>query len=523
MKVEVCRKGHAQCFYVPAGRTSAGARCPVCGEPTLADCPSCGAPIGRRVGCEFVAYVWKQDLRLPQHCTACGRALPWAAGEDRAAGARGAIRAGIRRHLEFRAAYAARAVSGFTAGLAGAACALAGRVSGPAACMEPDGDGGYRITVASSVVRAAMGTTESGWVCDCPCFEGDAARCGHVWTAVLLGRARPLACRLGLPCEVRGPVEKRAETAATIERAVGDAVLDPAKFEDAALARIKSAWEGYLEWERFSNRDMDLSVGMTEADPGRAMHHAQQAVEKQIKALRLYGAAFNDKFSPRRLQHDIFVGKGDGEFRALLNKFGHELKELTMGIRDKSSRSRLMAYMGDSPSLVAYGVDIDEASAPMQMENLTLERHYAYLQASLAPRQYQPRELGCPTREYVSTVHQDRLDYRGGAERLAAQWDVDTTNMLGEFMSGAWKWRYYALYVHEGARYPSEFDPTYAQNADTVKKWVFEAGYMTCCLQDEARAYYAAHTYEEGDYLSRRMGTVRDVSWYEKQLSPDRR
>jgi len=289
--------------------------------------------------------------------------------------------------------------------------------------MEANGDGGYRITVASSGVRASMELVESGWICDCPDFGGDAARCGHVWTAVILGRARPLARRLGLSGEIRGHVEKKTATAAAVERAVGGAISDPARFEEAARARIDSAWAQCLEWE--------------------------------------------------------------------------------------------------TPSLVAYGIDIDEASAPLEMENLTLERHYEYLRGSLSPMSYRPGELRCPTREYVSVAQWGRLDYRGGAERFALQWDVDATKILNEFASGAWKWRYYALCVHEDARYPSGFDPVYRQNADIVKKWVFEAGYMTAHLQNQVRAYYAIHTYTEGDHLSRRMGTVRDLSWYKSQLWPD--
>lgn len=521
MKVEVCQKGHVQCFYVPARRASRGARCPACGLPTLSDCPGCGSPIGRRVGCEFVAYVWERDLRVPRHCRACGRAYPWAVKGNRAAGARGAIRTGIHRHLVFKAARAARLSSSLAAGLAGAVCVLAGRASRTVADMEADGHGGYRIAVKPSKFWGHMKNVESGWICDCPDFEGGEARCAHVWAVVLLGRVRPLARRLGLPCEIRGPTEKKTETVIAIERAAGDAAASPAGLEEAALARINSAWKGYLEWERSSNIDMDLSIGMAEDELGRAMHHAQQATEKQIKALLLYCAAFDDGFSPRELHHDIFVGRLDREFRGLLNKHRTELKELTMGVKNDRSKSKILGYMGDTPSLVAHGIDIDEGSAPMQMENFTLEGHYKYLQASLAPMQYQPHELRCPTRECVSTAQYDRLDYSGGTERLARQWDIDTTKILNEFMSGAWKWRYYALYVHEDARYPSEFDPVYRKNEDIVKKWVFEAGFMTAHLQNQVRAYYAIHTYREGDYLNRRMGTVRDVSWYERQLLPD--
>jgi len=387
--------------------------------------------------------------------------------------------------------------------------------------MEANGDGGYRITVASSGVRASMELVESGWICDCPDFGGDAARCGHVWTAVILGRARPLARRLGLSGEIRGHVEKKTATAAAVERAVGGAISDPARFEEAARARIDSAWAQCLEWERSSNMDIRLAADMAEGDPGQAMYHAQQAMEKQIKALRLYCAAFDDGFSLRKLGHKIFVLEHDREFAGLLDRHRLELKEMTMGVHHARSKSKLLGYMGDTPSLVAYGIDIDEASAPLEMENLTLERHYEYLRGSLSPMSYRPGELRCPTREYVSVAQWGRLDYRGGAERFALQWDVDATKILNEFASGAWKWRYYALCVHEDARYPSGFDPVYRQNADIVKKWVFEAGYMTAHLQNQVRAYYAIHTYTEGDHLSRRMGTVRDLSWYKSQLWPD--
>lgn len=520
MKVELCRKGHVQCFYVPVAKVRRG-KCPACASPTMADCSSCGVPIGRRVGCQFVSYVWEQDLRVPRRCAGCARAFPWATGKDRPAEALGDARAWARRHLAFKAAHAARTASGFAAGLASAACVLAGRASGPAASMEANGDGGYRITVASSGVRASMELVESGWICDCPDFGGDAARCGHVWTAVILGRARPLARRLGLSGEIRGHVEKKTATAAAVERAVGGAISDPARFEEAARARIDSAWAQCLEWERSSNMDIRLAADMAEGDPGQAMYHAQQAMEKQIKALRLYCAAFDDGFSLRKLGHKIFVLEHDREFAGLLDRHRLELKEMTMGVHHARSKSKLLGYMGDTPSLVAYGIDIDEASAPLEMENLTLERHYEYLRGSLSPMSYRPGELRCPTREYVSVAQWGRLDYRGGAERFALQWDVDATKILNEFASGAWKWRYYALCVHEDARYPSGFDPVYRQNADIVKKWVFEAGYMTAHLQNQVRAYYAIHTYTEGDHLSRRMGTVRDLSWYKSQLWPD--
>jgi len=519
MKVEVCEKGHVQCFYVPA-RKRRGGRCPACASATMADCPACGAPIGRRVGCEIVAFVWRQDLRVPRHCARCGRDLPWEARRGRG-GALAEARAWARRHLVFRATRAALAASGLMAGLASATCALAGRAHGPATDMEAAGDGSYRITVRTSRVRASMELVGSGWICDCPGFEGGAARCGHVWTAVLLGMARPLACRLGLPREIRGPAGKKTGTAAAMEQALGDAVLDPARFEEAALARINSAWEAYLEWERFANRDMELSVGMAEDDPGRAMHHAQQAMEKQIKALMVYCAAFDGKFSTRKLRHDIFMDEHDKDFKTLLNNFGLELKELTMGIRNERSKSRIMGYIGTTPSLVAYGIDIDEESAPLEMEKLTLERHYRYLQASLSPPRHRPHELECPTREYVSCSEQARLDYGRGVETVARQWDIDSVKIMNEFASGAWKWRHYALYVHEDARYPSEFDPAYSQNADIVRGWVFEAGRMTAHLQSQARWYYATHTHKGGNRLRRHMGTVRDVSWYENQLERD--
>jgi len=518
-KVEVCGRGHVQCFYVPAGKRRKG-KCPACASPTMADCPSCGAPVGRRVGCELWPYVWERDLRIPQHCTGCGRDLPWAMGGCRAAET--AVAARARRRLKHRAARVARTASGFTAGLAAAMCVLAGRASGPAAGMEADGDGRYRIMAGQPDPLAYVMPMGSGWVCDCPDFEGGVARCGHAWTAAFLERARPLARRLGLPGEIRGPGRKKTETAAAVELAVGGAASDPARLEEAALARISSAWKGYLEWERFSNRDMELSIGLAGEDPGRAMHHAQQAMEKQIKALRLYCAAFDDNFSVRELKHDLFVKKSDRKFKMLLNKFGTELKELTMGISKEQSKHRVVGYMGSMPSLVAYGIDIDEASAPLEFENLTLEGHYRYLQKSLSPMLYRPLELRCPTREYVSVAQWGSLDYRGGAEGLAAQWDVGTAKILNEFLSGAWKWRYYALYVHRDARYPSEFDPVYARHADTVKKWVFEAGLMTAHMQNQVRSYYTIHTYREGDYLNRRIGPVRDDSWYDDQLEAAR-
>lgn len=56
---------------------------------------------------------------------------------------------------------------------------------------------------------------------------------------------------------------------------------------------------------------------------------------------------------------------------------------------------------------------------------------------------------------------------------------------------------------------------------DAGKKWVFEEGYMTCYLQNQARTYYATHTYEEGDHLSCCMGIVLDPSWCESQLCLD--
>jgi len=62
-KTEVCTAGHILCFYVPTRRRRDGV-CLVCGSPTLADCPACGSPIGRRVDGGFMPVIRKSSGTL---------------------------------------------------------------------------------------------------------------------------------------------------------------------------------------------------------------------------------------------------------------------------------------------------------------------------------------------------------------------------------------------------------------------------------------------------------------------------
>jgi len=519
MKIEACEYGHIQNFYVPVKKRLEERRCPVCGSPTLADCPKCGEAIGKRVGSGFAPIVWERDLRTPPHCPRCGTAMPWRRRRGRGAERLGTARSLVRRNVKFKASYAARVVSGFAAGLFVAMCVLAGRRTKATSSIKTLGDGQYRITVGSKKTFAVMELIMSRWVCDCPDFTGDAARCRHVWAVMLLDRLRPLARKLGAVGDLDRVAGEKTEAAAAIERSMKKASRSPETFEREALARIGSAWRRYLEWEYRSNQNMELSAEATEKDPELAMYHAQQAMETQIKAMWVYCSAFDDGFRPRDLNHDIFAWQLGEQFTKLLRSHQNELKEMTMGISASPTRSGIVKYLGNSPPLVAYGTDLDDDTALSNSpEKFTLEWYHSYLQRRLRPLWYRPSELKCPTHVYVSHEEYGRLSYDSGLETFTTQWTVDAGKLLADFLSGGWTWRYYALYVHETARYPSEFSNVYRQNVDAVRKWVFEAGFMTSSMQNDARMFYARHTHREGDARNRCVGVVRDHSWYRNQI-----
>lgn len=517
MKIEVCEYGRIQSFYVPVEAKPEKRKCPACGSPTLAACPKCGGPLGRRIGSGFAPMVWGRDLEAPPHCPRCGTAMPWHLKRGRGAERLGLLRPLVRRHVKFKVAYAARIASNFSKGLLGAASVLAGRMSGTATSVRRLLDDHCEVETGSTT--ASMAHVGSRWLCDCPDFVGDAARCKHAWTITLLAKIRPLAHRLGARGDLRGAADRPDRRSAVIRDTMREFAASPARFEEEALARIASAWERCLEWESSSNRDMGLSADMADTDPELAMYFAQQAAEKQIKAVEVYFAAFDDRFSPKYLRHDIFADQRGKDFLGLLDGHRLELQKMTMGILTDPSKSGVIRYMGKSPSLVAYGPDLDDNSALTgPPEKLTLDWCYKYLQRSLRPLPYQPRELRCPMRECVSCEPWGRLDYGRGAETFSSQWSIDAGKIMDGFILGSWRWRYYALYIHRDARYPSEFSLAYRKSADIVKRWIFEAGLITCDLQNTMRMCHARHTYKEGDYRSRRMEPVRDRSWYENQI-----
>lgn len=517
MKIEVCEYGHIQSFYVPVEERREARKCLVCGSSTMVACPKCGGPLGRRVGSGFAPMVWESDLTPPLHCLGCGATMPWRLKRGRGAERLGAARALVRRHVKFKAAYAARITSNFATGLLGATSVLAGRMSRTASSTRALLDDHCVVDVGSTT--ASMDIVGSKWICDCPDFVGDAARCRHAWTITLLGKIRPLGRRLGATGELLGATDKPDSRSAVIRKTMRGFAASPERFEEEALVRIGSAWRRCLEWESSSNRDIELSAGMADADPEFAMYLAQQAVEKQIKSMEVYFAAFDDAFSPKSLRHDIFADGFGKDFLELLDEHCLEIQKMTMGIMTDPSKSGVIRHMGKTPSLLANGPDIDDNSALSgPPEKLTLEWCYKYIQRRLRPLQYQPRELRCPRRECVSDAPWGRFDYGRGVDAFSSQWSTDAGKYMDDFILGSWRWRYYALYVHKEARYPSEFSPVYRQNACIAKRWIFEAGFMTSSLQDAMRKCYAIHTYEEGDRFSRRLEPVRDRSWYGNQI-----
>ncbi len=294
------------------------------------------------------------------------------------------------------------------------------------------------------------------------------------------------------------------------------------EFKAEIIKRLHHAWGWHCVWEQYSNYDIEQAARIVDKSPAIAMYHAQQAMEKEIKAIMVYYAAFDDSFNPKDYRHDIFTNKLGRQFNRLLNRDEHrnELKNITLGICVNPAKSAVLEYIKETPSLIANGIGMDVWTELANIhETLDPERYYEYICKQLRPLQFQPSEILGPMRNYRSAISWSEVEFKDNIEDLLSTWEIRKVKTMYDFLDDVWTWRYYALYVHEDARYPSEFTPTYYQKKDMVKKWIFEAGFMISKLQQRIRYYYSQDTYRDGDHGRRNMGYIRDQYWYEEQIN----
>ena len=524
VKIAVCKNGHIGGFHIPI-RQKSKKSCPRCKAGILTNCERCDYPIGKRVGVYYMAPVAERDLERPRHCSKCGRDFPWSRGNKHKKWHLG-CRAWFRRHIKFKVMYMTSTLASIIVGLFNSICIVASRDG--KVCNRADivriGVEGYKVSVKSKKCTHWMNMEhdERGWMCDCPEFSDRALWCRHVWSVKFTQRIRRVAQRCGLDGNMKDHGKEIEKIRVAEHKSSSMRNMKTREFRAEIIKRLHHAWDQYCLWEEYSNYEIEQAARIVDKNPAMAMYHAQQAMEKQIKAAMVYYAAFDDSFDPKDHRHDIFANRLGKEFNRLLNRDDcrNELKNITLGICVKPAKSAVLRYIEETPSLIAYGVGIDLGTELTNIhETLDPKRYYEYICEQLCPLQFQPSEILGPMRNYRSQTSWSEVEFKDNIEDLASAWEIRKVKTMYDFLDDMWTWRYYALYVHEDARYPSEFMPTYHQKKDMVKRWIFEAGFMISELQQRIRYYYSQDTYRDGDYGRRNMGYILDHGWYEEQVN----
>ena len=286
------------------------------------------------------------------------------------------------------------------------------------------------------------------------------------------------------------------------------------KFMDRKRIAINDGWKTYCLWTQFSNDEFDTAVHIMDNNPSLGIYHAQQAVEKQFKGIFAYCATFDDQpFNPRSYSHIIFTRYVYNTDLAPLfdssQPYRAALKKITLGIDDTRTKDTIVQYIDQHPQMIseAVGIDINEYFEESELPHTT-EEYYEYIRNQIRPSNNKPN-FNYTMNDVMSYAYTTRFLYIDNERDFARQWHMSCLKLMEESVNGSWIWRYLALYLHEDARFPSQFTPNYFQNVDAVKRWISDAGYMTYQLQDTAYTHFASHICQNGDYGIRNLGKLR--------------
>ena len=274
-----------------------------------------------------------------------------------------------------------------------------------------------------------------------------------------------------------------------------DLVGSGEKFGRQATIKLGIMWGRYCLWERFACIDLDLANKAMNRHPFLGMYHAQQAVEKQIKAIKVYCSTFSDNYVPKKSGHDIFVQRTDKSLHELLSNANtrDELRKMTLGIVTQPSKSKVLEYVHKNPALLDRGLYVGNGRTDKGAVGTYDPRgYYEHLLRAIGPRKDRDVTPMLKTGSRANSIVGNVKD----ADDLRRIWAGEVTRIESCFGENSWRWRYIALFLHEEARYPADYTPIYLKKRDSVKMWIDEAGCMTRDLHDYVRECHTLHAQE---------------------------